>query len=49
MRILITGANGFIAREIIAQLVSTGHEIIACVHDSLLENIFHTYVFIAFN
>lgn len=45
MRILITGANGFIAREIIARLVTSGHEIIACVHDKLLENIPYTRVF----
>lgn len=45
MRILITGANGFIAREIIARLVTSSHEIIACVHDKLLENIPHTRVF----
>ncbi len=45
MRILITGANGFIAREIIARLVTAGHEIIACVHNKLLENIPHTRVF----
>ena len=45
MRILITGANGFIAREIIARLVTSGHEIIACVHDKLLENIPHMRVF----
>ncbi|MDR3492110.1 MAG: NAD(P)H-binding protein [Gammaproteobacteria bacterium] len=45
MRILITGANGFIAREIIARLATAGHEIIACVHNKLLENIPHTRVF----
>jgi len=45
MRILITGANGFIAREIIARLKVAGHEIIACVHTKLLENIPHTEVF----
>ncbi len=45
MRILITGANGFIAREIIARLATSGHEIIACVHNKLLENIPHTRVF----
>ncbi|MHB1949272.1 MAG: NAD-dependent epimerase/dehydratase family protein [Gammaproteobacteria bacterium] len=41
MRILITGANGFIAREIIAKLSKSGHDIIACVHSKLLENIPH--------
>jgi nucleoside-diphosphate-sugar epimerase len=45
MRILITGANGFIAREIIARLATSGHEIIACVHNKLLENIPHIRVF----
>jgi nucleoside-diphosphate-sugar epimerase len=45
MRILITGANGFIAREIIARLATSGHEIIACVHSKLLENIPHTRAF----
>jgi nucleoside-diphosphate-sugar epimerase len=45
MRILITGANGFIAREIIARLATGGHDIIACVHNKLLENIPCAYVF----
>ena len=45
MRILITGANGFIAREIIARLATSSHEIIACVHNKLLENIPHIRVF----
>ncbi len=45
MRILLTGANGFIAREIIARLSTSGHEIIACVHNELLENIPHTLKF----
>lgn len=45
MRILITGANGFIAREIIARLAVGGHDIIACVHNKLLENIPHSEVF----
>lgn len=41
MQILVTGANGFIAREIIARLAEAGHIIIACVHSNLLENIPH--------
>ncbi len=45
MRILITGANGFIAREIIAKLSMSGHDIIACVHSRLLENIPHSASF----
>lgn len=45
MRILVTGANGFIAREIIAKLAISGHEIIACVHGKLLENIPHVRSF----
>lgn len=45
MRILITGANGFIAREIIARLTTSGHDIVACVHNKLLENIPHSRVF----
>ncbi|MEN9449674.1 MAG: hypothetical protein RJA83_288 [Pseudomonadota bacterium] len=45
MRILITGANGFIAREIIARLAAGGHDIIACVHNRLLENIPHVHAF----
>src|SRR5438093_5841718 len=45
MRILITGANGFIAREIIARLSLASHDIIACVHHQLLENIPHSRVF----
>jgi nucleoside-diphosphate-sugar epimerase len=45
MRILITGANGFIAREIIARLTTSGHEMVACVHNKLLENIPHVRLF----
>ena len=45
MRILITGANGFIAREIIARLTMSGHDIVACVHNKLLENIPHSSSF----
>lgn len=45
MRILITGANGFIAREIIAHLTTAGHEIIACAHNKVLENVPYTHVF----
>jgi len=45
MRILITGANGFIAREIIAKLARSGHDIVACVHGKLLENIPHSHHF----
>jgi nucleoside-diphosphate-sugar epimerase len=47
MRVLITGANGFIAREIIARLFQSGHEIVACVHSKLLENVPHTRAFTA--
>ncbi len=35
MKVLITGANGFIAREIIATLKEAGHDIIACVRTSI--------------
>ncbi len=45
MRILITGANGFIAREIITKLTRAGHEIIACVHSKILTNIPYARVF----
>lgn len=45
MRILITGANGFIAREIIARLAMSGHDIVLCVHNKLLENIPHSHSF----
>ena len=45
MRILVTGANGFIAREIIAKLTLSGHEIVASVHNKLLENIPHSHSF----
>jgi DNA recombination-dependent growth factor C len=37
--------NGFIAREIIARLATSGHEIVACVHNKLLENIPHSSSF----
>ncbi len=42
MRILMTGANGFIAREIIAKLAMSGHDMIACVHSHLLKNVPHS-------
>jgi uncharacterized protein YbjT (DUF2867 family) len=45
MRILVTGANGFIAREIIARLATSGHEIVACVHNKVLQNIPYSRVF----
>ncbi len=44
MHILITGANGFLAREIIRRLNVAGHHIIACVHSSLLPNTPHAQV-----
>jgi nucleoside-diphosphate-sugar epimerase len=45
MRILVVGANGFIAREIIARLAMSGHDIVACVHSKLLENVPHSCSF----
>jgi nucleoside-diphosphate-sugar epimerase len=45
MRILITGANGFIAQEIIAKLATSGHEIVTCTHHKLLDNIPHSHHF----
>jgi len=33
MNILVTGANGFVAREIINRLVSLGHHVIGCVRN----------------
>jgi nucleoside-diphosphate-sugar epimerase len=45
MRILVTGANGFIAREIIVKLAMSGHDIIACVHHRIFKNIPHSYSF----
>lgn len=45
MRVLVTGANGFIAREIIARLSLSSHEIIACVHHKILENVPHARCF----
>ncbi len=45
MNVLIIGANGFIAREIMIRLAASGHTVSACVHSTLLENIPHAHVF----
>ena len=45
MRILVTGTNGFIAREIIARLATADHEIIACIHNKALKNIPYSNAF----
>ena len=33
MRILLTGANGYVGRRLLPELLSAGHEIICCVRD----------------
>jgi nucleoside-diphosphate-sugar epimerase len=45
MRILITGANGFIAREIIARLNASHHDIVICAHNKMFDNLPHCKAF----
>ena len=33
MRILLTGANGYVGRRLLPELISEGHEVICCVRD----------------
>ena len=33
MKILLTGANGYIGRRLLPVLLQQGHEVIACVRD----------------
>lgn len=33
MRILLTGANGYVGRRLLPELLSQGHEIVCCVRD----------------
>ena len=33
MRILLTGANGYVGRRLLPELLSQGHEVICCVRD----------------
>ena len=33
MRILLTGANGYIGRRLLPILLNSGHEVITCVRD----------------
>jgi uncharacterized protein YbjT (DUF2867 family) len=35
MRILLTGANGYVGRRLLPELLSQGHEVICCVRDSI--------------
>jgi uncharacterized protein YbjT (DUF2867 family) len=34
MRILLTGANGYVGRRLLPELISQGHEVICCVRDA---------------
>ena len=34
MRILLTGANGYVGRRLLPELLAQGHEIVCCVRDS---------------
>jgi uncharacterized protein YbjT (DUF2867 family) len=34
MRVLVTGATGFIGRHVAARLIATGHEVVACARDT---------------
>ena len=33
MRILLTGANGYVGRRLLPELLANGHEVICCVRD----------------
>ena len=33
MRILLTGANGYVGRRLLPELLSQGHEVVCCVRD----------------
>ena len=33
MRILLTGANGYVGRRLLPELLSAGHEVVCCVRD----------------
>ena len=33
MKILLTGANGYVGRRLLPELLSEGHEIVCCVRD----------------
>ena len=35
MRILLTGANGYVGRRLLPELLSQGHEVICCVRDKI--------------
>lgn len=37
MKILVTGANGYIGKHIVAELLDMGHQVIAC--DLVVSNI----------
>ena len=34
MRILLTGANGYVGRRLLPELLESGHEVICCVRDA---------------
>ena len=33
MRILLTGANGYVGRRLLPELLSLGHQVVCCVRD----------------
>jgi uncharacterized protein YbjT (DUF2867 family) len=35
MRILLTGANGYVGRRLLPELLSQGHEVVCCVRDTI--------------
>ena len=35
MKILLTGANGYVGRRLLPELLEQGHEVVCCVRDAL--------------
>ena len=35
MKILLTGANGYVGRRLLPELLAQGHEVICCVRDKM--------------
>jgi uncharacterized protein YbjT (DUF2867 family) len=35
MKILLTGANGYVGRRLLPELLELGHEVVCCVRDKM--------------